>query len=276
MNWRLRRALGGALVFVPVRPKALGGPQIALEGGQHERPAAADAFERLAAGLETVVNDGEPDLILLLLELEGNARWRLSVHAAMLRMERIGEPPRRIVFEHLAGDIGFFALELERERRADLPVGDDAVAGPVLLRHFSIRQRREDFFGRRGDVDDIDEFRLTHCVSPVVVSICRERFQPAFFQFRRVIGSEAPVSSRLLRLERTAGQPALMLRSVSGVRSLWVTVRRAEPMNSSISKVTREKASLSVSFGRAQVRTRRRGGSLSTMWPATAMSVASS
>src|SRR6202011_1646707 len=93
----------------------------------------------------------------------------------------------------------------------------------------------------------------------------RERFQPAFFQLRRVIGSEAPVSSRLFKLDSTAGQPALMLRRVSGVRSLCVTVSRAEPINSSISKVTHEKASLSVSSGCAQVRTRRRGGLLSAM-----------
>src|SRR5258708_9094147 len=103
MNWRLRRALGGALVFVPVRPQHLAGLQIALETRQYERPAAADALERLAAGLETVVNDGEPNLILLLLQLEGDARRRFGVHAVVLRMKRVGEPAPRIEFKHLSG-----------------------------------------------------------------------------------------------------------------------------------------------------------------------------
>src|SRR3984893_9018928 len=116
------RALRFAFGFIPVRAQDLAGLQVALQARQYERPAAADAFERLAAGLETVMNDGEPDLILLLLDLEGDARRRLAIHAAVLGMKRIGEPPRRIVFEHLAGDVGLFALELERERRADLPV----------------------------------------------------------------------------------------------------------------------------------------------------------
>src|SRR5437868_1936118 len=81
------------------------------------------------------------------------------------------DPPRRIELEHLAGDVLLFMLELEREWRADLPIRDDAIADPVLLRHFLVGQRLEYLLRCRSDVDDIDEFRLAHRVSPVVVSI---------------------------------------------------------------------------------------------------------
>jgi hypothetical protein len=149
----------------------LAGFQIALQARQHQRPAAADALERLAAGLELVVDDRELDLILLRLKLEGDARRRFGFHAGMRRTKRVGEPPGRIEFEHRAGDVLVFTFQLERERRADLPVRHHAVADPVLLRHLLVGQRREHLLGRRGDIDHIDEFRFTHRFSPTAVSI---------------------------------------------------------------------------------------------------------
>src|SRR5260370_34736484 len=134
----------GALGVVPRRVQQLAGLEIALETRQDERPAAADALECLAAGLELVVNDGELHLILLRFELEGNARWRFGFHAGMSRTKRVGKPPGRIEFEHFAGNVLLFTLELERERRADLPIRYDAVADPILLRHLFVGQRLED------------------------------------------------------------------------------------------------------------------------------------
>src|SRR6266581_9252829 len=111
-----------AFGLVPGRVQHLAGLEIALQARQHQRPAAADALERLAAGLELVVNDGELHLILLRLKLEGHARWRFGFHPRMRRTKRVGKPPGWIEFEHLAGDVLLLALQLERERRADLPV----------------------------------------------------------------------------------------------------------------------------------------------------------
>src|SRR2546430_758880 len=127
-------------VLVPGRVQRLAGFQIALQARQHQRPAATDALERLAAGLELVVNDGELHLIPLRLKLEGYARWRFGFHAGMRCTKRIGKAPRRIKLEYLAGDVFLFTLELEREWRADLPIRDDAIADPVLLRHFFVVQ----------------------------------------------------------------------------------------------------------------------------------------
>src|SRR3979409_2391888 len=92
-------------VLVPRRVQHFAGFQIALQARQHQRPAAADALERLAAGLELGVNDGELHLILLRLKLEGDARWWFGFHAGMSRTKRIGKPPRRIEFENFAGAV---------------------------------------------------------------------------------------------------------------------------------------------------------------------------
>ena len=55
----------------------------------------------LLSGREVVVRDGELDLIALLLELDDHARGLLAAIKLVVHgLEGVGEPARRIVFEH--------------------------------------------------------------------------------------------------------------------------------------------------------------------------------
>ena len=64
---------------------------------------------------------------------EDDARDRLAAQLLVfLVLEAVGQPPRRIGFEDLAG-IGGLAVQHQREGRADLPVGRDLGAEPVVL-----------------------------------------------------------------------------------------------------------------------------------------------
>ena len=102
-------------------------------------------------------------------------------------------------------------------------------------------------------------FRLRESLMSTPAAAARER------------GRTWPVSSSVLRFERTIGQPPDMPASIFGSRSRssWLTVKRTRPSPcGSISNVTRECfESSSASLGRAHVITRRRGGLLSTTLP---------
>src|SRR5215470_12175921 len=144
-------------LLVPGRAQHASALQEALEARQHQRPATVDVLENLAARREFVMGDREPYLVLVALDLEGHSRRALAVQTVVLRMKGIGEPPRRIDFEHRPGDAVAFALELESKRRADLPVRLEAVADPVALGHVGAGPSLEDLFGGCRNVDDVDE-----------------------------------------------------------------------------------------------------------------------
>ena len=59
-----RLRCGGRLFVIPRRVQHAVGLEVALEAGEHERPAFADRIEHLAAFGEVVVRDGELDLVL--------------------------------------------------------------------------------------------------------------------------------------------------------------------------------------------------------------------
>src|SRR5205807_9903418 len=107
-------------VLVPGRVQHLAGFQIALQARQHQRPAATDALERLAAGLELVVNDGDLHLIPLRLKLEGYARSRFGFHPVIRRTERRGKARRPVKLEYRAVAVVLSTLLLHRYCRARL------------------------------------------------------------------------------------------------------------------------------------------------------------
>ena len=85
---RSRRS--GRLFVIPGRVQNAVGFEVALETGEHERPPFADRIEHFAAFGEIVVRDGELDLILLLFEIDHDARGLLGpVERFVHRVERV-------------------------------------------------------------------------------------------------------------------------------------------------------------------------------------------
>ena len=82
---------GGRLFVIPGRVQHAVGLEITLEAGEHERPAFADRIEHLAVFGEVVVRDGELDLVLLLFQIDYDARGLLGpVERFVHRLERVG------------------------------------------------------------------------------------------------------------------------------------------------------------------------------------------
>src|SRR6476659_3917154 len=73
-----RSRCGGRLFVIPRRVQHAVGLEVALEAGEHERPAFADRIEHLAAFGEIVVRDGKLDLILLPFEIDSTFKWTSS------------------------------------------------------------------------------------------------------------------------------------------------------------------------------------------------------
>src|SRR6185437_1011885 len=133
--------------------------------------ALADHVEDLAAFVEFIVNNRQPRLALQGLELEGDPRWPLALHVFVKRLPLINETARRIAFEDrivvrlLAGGIdGCHALP-------GLAIGFNAISEPVFLAEIRLGERLPYALGRRGNVSDVDELRLTHHAPPDFSSI---------------------------------------------------------------------------------------------------------
>jgi hypothetical protein len=91
-----------------------------------------DRIEYLAAFGEVIARDSEFDLVLLLFEVDHDARGLFGPERFVHRVERVGQPSRRIAFQHFALH-DQLALAAEFERRADLPVRDDSITEPFAV-----------------------------------------------------------------------------------------------------------------------------------------------
>src|SRR5262249_34511660 len=98
-----RSRRGGWFFVIPGRVQHAIGLKVAFEAREHEWPAFANRIKYPAAFREVVVRYGELDLVLLLFEIDHDARGLLCpVKRFVHRVERVGQPPWRIVFEHFA------------------------------------------------------------------------------------------------------------------------------------------------------------------------------
>src|SRR5262249_44885449 len=111
------------------------------------------------------------------------------------------QPPRRIAFHHLAGDMQRAVRRAHDIAAADSLFDLDRVAEEILPAEFRRGQRLPHLFWRGGDVDGVDRHRFE------LVEAHAGSFLPSA---PRGIASAAPVSSRLFRLERIAGHPEEM------------------------------------------------------------------
>src|SRR5258708_34069476 len=123
-----RLRCGGRLFVIPRRVQHAVGLRVALEAGEQERPAFADGVEHLAAFGEIVVRDGELDLILLLFEIDHDARGLLGpVERFVHRMERVGQPPRRLSYTFHSMHEPFYGAEQPSRVVIDLEKQKDQV-----------------------------------------------------------------------------------------------------------------------------------------------------
>src|SRR5580698_6114762 len=84
----------------------------------------------------------------------------------MFGMKGIGQPARRVIFQHLAVVPASAVLD-QRKVSADFPFRRHFIAEPITRGLLGIGQRLEYLLRGRGYVDHIDEFRLvTHHASP--------------------------------------------------------------------------------------------------------------
>src|ERR1700692_1526114 len=83
--------------------KRLSGFKDALEAGQDGGPSPGDAFEKLAALGEALMGQRQLDEFAIWLKHEGRERGEFVSIPVRLIDERIGQPPRRVAFDDLAG-----------------------------------------------------------------------------------------------------------------------------------------------------------------------------
>lgn len=147
----------------------LAGLQQGLQAGDDDRPAAADALQHGAAGVEAVVGDGQFDQLPSGLNVEGRFRpplgsqpgQELLIPAEPLRelghesMPGVGQPPGRAGLEHDLPGVGDqHAVVVPGHRRPLLPVRVEGDL-PVAAGERRVGQRLPQPLRRGGDIGDM-------------------------------------------------------------------------------------------------------------------------
>src|ERR1700722_11952680 len=83
--------------------KRRSGFKYALEAGQNGRPALGDAFQKLAALGEALMRQRQLDELAIWLEHERRKGGEFVSVPVRLIHERVGQPPRWVIFDDLAG-----------------------------------------------------------------------------------------------------------------------------------------------------------------------------
>ncbi|BAB51073.1 mll4413 [Mesorhizobium japonicum MAFF 303099] len=232
------------------------GLDIGLQPGQHPAPALGMLGRRIAQAGKTAMADGEARALGGRRKQPGDR----GLPPAKRRMvPGIGpclhDPARRFDLEEFAAGRQLPAVGRADDNRpaaADAKVGRPVghavgVGGPPPLLDLARDQRREDAFHRRFDLGRRhDRLAIGHALYPEDVHhrCLRIRFvsvsKRALHPFVGGRSKPLPVSSRLLRLASTSGQPLLTFGiSRCGPSASWVTASFINSPSCSMAKVQR-------------------------------------
>src|SRR5215475_10459603 len=147
-----------------------------FEVRQDLRPAVRDGIDQFGAFTLDAVRSGQFHCVGDGLDLHGAERPALGLELGLLVAPANAETLRRLKGDDLAGISHAAVGKHELPRSADLPIGLEVGAKPILLREFLARERRPQTLGRCADIGDIDETALacvTHGLLLPVYSLVR-------------------------------------------------------------------------------------------------------